>query len=98
MAMKSSPSARHNESSVHAEQKRGQSCGCVGACTCKCNNLHARECGHNKHDRRARACLHEFTHKFFSFSVFQTSLCLGEVRVCVFFWDVLDELSDFASC
>ena len=58
VAMKSSPSARHNGGSVHAEQKRGQSCGCAGVCMCKCNNLHARECAHNKHDVRARACLH----------------------------------------
>jgi len=32
VAMKSNPSARHNGNSVHAEQKRGQSCGCAGAC------------------------------------------------------------------
>ena len=62
VAMKSSPSAQHNGSSVHAEQERGQSCGCAGACMCKCNNVHARECEHNKHDVRARACLHELTH------------------------------------
>ena len=61
VAMKSSPSARHNGSSVHAEQKRGQSCGCAGACMCKCNNVHARECEHNKHDMRALACLHTHT-------------------------------------
>ena len=45
-----------------AMKSRGQSCGCAGACTCKCNNVHARECEHNKHDVRARACLHTFTH------------------------------------
>ena len=56
-----SPSARHNGRSVHAEQKKGQSCGCAGACKCKCNNVYARECEHNKHDVRARACLHAHT-------------------------------------
>ena len=45
-----------------AMKSRRQSCGCAGACTCKCNNVHARECEHNKHDVRARACLHTFTH------------------------------------
>ena len=44
-----------------ALKSRGQSCGCAGACTCKCNNMHARECEHNKHDVRARACLHVHT-------------------------------------
>jgi len=56
-------SAQHpNGRIVHSEHKRGQSCGCAGACMHKCNNVHAQECEHNKHDVRARACLHASTH------------------------------------
>jgi len=60
--IKNSPTTQHNGSSVHEKQERGQSCECAGSYMCKCCNVQARECQHNKHDVRARACLHAFTH------------------------------------
>ena len=65
VAMKSSPSAQHNGSSVHAEQKRGQSCGCAGACVCVNVTMCMRESVNttNMMCVHAHACIHLHTQK-----------------------------------